>query len=199
MRRRPDKDRDGKNAPSACPQAPQSGNGAQPTSVLSQLGQNKLLETPNIGSTVQAETWALTLAAATPKPELKTNPESYGGQDVSSRYRNSAQHTERYRGDSCNSVGKAYIKRHWACVHKSQFPLLGSLCHYSCPSSRPASVAGIFPPGLADGEARRIKSSAYSLHHHEGHRAAAGHLESSLRGRIRWWQCHLQGTFPPRS
>ena len=54
-------------------------------------------------------------------------------------------------------------------------------------------------PRLADGEARRVKSSAYSLHQHEGHRAAVGLLESSLRGRIQPGQCHLQDTFSPRS
>ena len=69
MSRRPDKDKDGKSAPSACPQAPQSGSRAQLTPVLSPMGQNKLLQTPKIGSAVQAESPALTPAAAAPKPE----------------------------------------------------------------------------------------------------------------------------------
>lgn len=61
-------------------------------------------------------------------------------------------------------------------------------------AARPAPVRG-----RADGEARRVQLSAYSLQHHRGHRAGAGRLESSLGGRSRPRQRHLQGAFPPRS
>ena len=78
-----------------------------------------------------------------------------------------------------------------------------SLCRDPCaiiPVPRPGRPLRPAPAReLADGKARRVKFSAYSLHHHRGHRAGAGRLESSLRGRSRPQQCHLQGTFPPRS
>lgn len=83
-------------------------------SVLSQMDQNKLPETPNTGSTAQAEPRALALAAGTIKLELKTNPESDGDEDASSRHRNSTGHGVR-RGregvEGCYSAGKAETKR----------------------------------------------------------------------------------------
>ena len=71
-------------------------------------------------------------------------------------------------------------------------PLCQDLCT-TIPVSCPGWAVSL-PPArrLTDGEAKLVKSRAYSLHRHEGHHAAVGRLESSPRGRTQPWQCHLR-------
>lgn len=168
-----DKDReDGNSAPRVCPQTPQSGTGAEPMPFLSYT----LLGTLNIDQQSRP--------AAT-EPELKTNPDSDRDHGLSRKYRNSKR-IQKYGVDGCYSAGRTQMT--WHCRPKAMSTKASPLCQDLC-STIPIPHLGwamSLAPALrlTDGEARLVKSSAYSLHHHEGHRTAVGRLASSLRGRI---------------
>lgn len=154
-----------------CPQTPQSGTGAEPMPFLSYT----LLGTLNIGSTVQASSHRA----------RSKNPESDRDHSLSRKCRNS-ERIQKYGVDVCYSAGRTQMT--WHCRPKAMSTKASPLCQDLCstiPIPRLGWAVSLAPAlRLTDGEARLVKSGAYSLHHHKGHRTAVGCLASSLRGRI---------------